>query len=505
MNMENKALSHSEYHVAIDIGAGSGRLFVGYINDDGKLILDELHRFHSEDLCLKDQHVRNIYRWHEHVLEGLKHFVEKYGDRLASMGVDSFGSDFVFLDEQGNICKMPVAYRYSKPSAEAVARLNSFGPEHMFEICGNHTMKNDTVLQIIEEGLKPGSVLAQARSILFFGDIFHYFLCGSRCNELSMASYSKMVNQKTWQWEDEIFRFFHISDSMKMPIVRSGDKLGKVYPDICKYVGLKNQPEVVAPAIHDTADAAFVVPDLRKGSYFNSSGSWSLVGTVVDQPILSKEAWAFNASNSNMPIDQYMFKKNVAGMWIMQCCRATWKKYSFAEIAAAAESVTDSCYYFDPDAERFFNPECMPEEISRDLYERYGVTIDSNDMPRIARIALESIALKYRFTLERLGKLCGIPAERLYIVGGGSQNELLNRLSANACAIPIYAGIPEASVAGNILCQMYGLGEISGTAQAHEIIRRSFEFKEYLPQDATLWAQKYSAFLGEVLKDEQVG
>lgn len=501
MSTENKSVQHPQYHVAIDIGAGSGRLFAGYLRE-GRLILDELHRFASEDLCLCGQYVRNIYLWHEHVLEGLKRFVQKYGEELSSVGVDSFGSDFVFLDAQGNVCKMPVAYRYSQPSPEAVQRLKSFGPERMFAICGNHTMKNDTVLQIIDEQLRPDSVLSHARSILFFGDIFHYFLCGSRCNELSMASYSKMVNQKSWEWEDEIFEYFHISPTMKSPIVRSGDKLGKVYPNICRRVGLRNQPEVVAPAIHDTADAAFVIPDLRKGSYFNSSGSWSLLGTVVEEPVLTKEAWAFNASNSNMPIDRHMFKKNVAGMWIMQCCRSVWGKYSFAEIAQAAESVTDNEYYFDTDAERFFNPECMPEEISRDLFERYGVTIHSGDMPRISRIALESIALKYRYTLENLGRLCGIPAERLYIVGGGSQNRLLNQLSANSCGVPVYAGIPEASVAGNILCQMYGQSEISGVGEAHEIIRRSFEFAEYLPRDSAAWAQKYQAFLRHVMRQE---
>ena len=447
MNTRN---NQPRYHVAVDIGAGSGRLFVGYL-EDGKMILDELYRFQSEDLCLKDQHVRNIYRWQEHILEGLKRFVRSYGSRLESIGVDSFGSDFVFLDKQGNICKMPIAYRYNQPSAKAVEILNSFGADHMFHLCGNHTMKNDTVLQIIEEGLKEGSVLPHVDGLLFFGDIFQYFLCGCRCNELSMASYSKMVNQKTWQWEDEIFQFFHISSALKSPIVRCGDRLGKVYPDICKYVGLKNQPEVVTPAIHDTADAAFAVPDQRKGSYFNSSGSWSLIGTAIDHPVLSSEAWAFNASNSNMPIDQYMFKKNVAGMWIMQCCQAAWSDYSFAEITKAAGTVSDNKYYIDPDADQFFNPECMPEAIALDLHTRYGISISAQDIPCIARIVLESLALKYRYTIKRLGELCTIPAERLYIVGGGGQNKLLNQFTANACGIPVYSGIPEASVVGNIL------------------------------------------------------
>ena len=143
----------------------------------------------------------------------------------------------------------------------------------------------------------------------------------------------------------------------------------------------------------------------------------------------------------------------------------------------------------------------MPEEISRDLYERYGVTIDADDMPRIARVAFESLAMKYHYTLDRLGQLSGIPAERLYIVGGGSQNALLNQLAANACGLSVFAGIPEASVAGNILCQMYGLGEIGGTEDAHEIIRNSFTFEEYKPQDAATWKEKYAAYLRDALHE----
>lgn len=487
------------YHVAIDIGAGSGRLFAGYREGDA-LRLDELYRFQTGDLCLGDKHIRNIYRWWEHVLEGLKRFVEKYGTHLESLGADSFGSDFVFLDGQGNIPKMPVAYRYAQPSAEALRILNDFGPERMFSICGNHTMKNDTVLQMIDEGLQKDSVLQHARGFLFFGDIFQYFLCGKACTELSMASYSKMMNQETWAWEDEIFRAFGLGDDLKMPVVRSGDRLGPVYPSICEYVGLTEAPEVVTPAIHDTADAAFAVPDRRPGTYFNSSGSWSLLGTVVDRPVLTREAWEFNSSNSNMPIDRHMFKKNVAGMWVMQRCQAEWKQYSFGEIADMAAGVTDNDFYFDPDAERFFNPRSMSEEICRDLNERYGVNIAANDVGRVARIALESLALKYRYTLERLGQICSIPAQRMYIVGGGCQNALLNRLAANACGIPIYAGIPEASVAGNILCQMYGLGEISGEEEAHTLVKNSFAIDEYLPEDTQLWQEKYRTFTAEVLK-----
>lgn len=485
-------------HVAVDIGAGSGRVFAGF-QKNGRLILDELYRFESAEVCVRDTHVRNIYRWQEEVINGLKCFVRKYGDHLESIGADSFGSDFVFIDAQGNICKMPQAYRYSKPSQQAREKLASFGSEKMYGICGNQSTRNDTLLQIIEEGVKPGSVLPHVRGILFFGDLFHFFLCGNACTELSLASYSKMMNQKTWQWEEEIFRYFGLDESIKMPVVHSGDKIGKVYSEICCEVGLTNQPDVVTPAIHDTADAAFAVPDTRPGTYFNSSGTWSLLGTVLDKPVLTQDAWKFNASNSSMPLDQYMFKKMITGMWLLQCCKSEWGRYSFAEISDLARNIDDNRYYIDPDEDRFFNPVCMSREISQSIHEKYGVRIDAEDVPRISRIILESLALKYRYTLDELGKLSGTPAERLYIVGGGCQNKILNQLTANACNITVYAGIPEATVAGNILCQMYGMGEIADADEAHTIISNSFELERYEPEEDNklLWQKKYNDFVSK--------
>ena len=181
-------------------------------------------------------------------------------------------------------------------------------------------------------------------------------------------------------------------------------------------------------------------------------------------------------------------------MWIMQCCQSEWKHYSFVEISRMAEQSPSRGLYVDPDAERFFNPSSMSHEISLDIEERYAVTIDPDDVGSISRIAFESLALKYDYVLKNLGILCGIPAARLFIVGGGCQNVLLNRLAANACGIPVYAGIPEASVVGNVLCQMLGMGEIFGEEQAKRIVADTFPVTEYLPQDDEQWKKRRAQF-----------
>jgi rhamnulokinase len=486
----------NRYHIAVDIGAGSGRVFAGWLKDS-TLMLDELHRFETGDMVLCNKHVRNIYRWQEEVISGLKKFVVKYGDQFESIGVDSFGSDFVLLNKQQNLLKMPMAYRYAKPSQAAIDEMNAYGGMRMFSSCGNHSMKNDTLLQLIEAKIEKNSVLKDARYLLFFGDIFQFFMCGKACTEISMASYSKMFSQEKQTWDNDIFSSFAIPDCLKMPVVKYGDQLGPMYPEICKEIGLKNRPIVVTPAIHDTSNAAFAVPDTRMDSYFVSSGSWSLIGVPTDKAILSEEAWRFNASNSSMPIDRNMLKKNVTGMWLIQCCQKEWQKYSFAEISAMAAKIESPHMYFDPDADRFFNPVCMMEEICQDLKERYLADISPDNVPVIARIIFESLAMKYRYVLANLGRICGITAARLFIVGGGCQNKLLNQLVANACGIPVYAGVPEASVVGNVLCQMYGMGEVMSEAEAKSIVAASFEREEYTPHEGQEWNHRYEKFLAD--------
>jgi len=312
--------------------------------------------------------------------------------------------------------------------------------------------------------------------------------------EHSLASYGKLYDLGLDRFSDEIFRAFGLPDALKSPVCRCGDALGPLYPQLCADVGFASAPQIIAPASHDTACAAFAVPDEGKGYAFISSGSWSLVGVPADRAYLTRAAFRYNLSNSSMPWRRLMFKSLVAGMWILQRCQAEWRDVSFPEIARLAGAADAKGAMIDPDADRFFNPGCMSAEICRDVRERQGIRIEPSDVGAVARLAFESLALKYRVTLERLEAVTDEPIGRVHIVGGGSRNALLNQLTADATGRPVYTSVVEASAAGNLLCQMIGAGELAGEAEAKRVARDSFETALYAPRDAPAWREKARRF-----------
>jgi len=470
-------------HMAVDIGAGSGRAFVGRLGE-GRLTMEEVHRFRTDDMAWRGRHVRNLYRWYDDILEGFRRYAAVYEAPLASVGVDTFGTDFVLLDRFGDMIGLPTSYRYAAlPQAAFELESARFGSEQLYALCGNHSMKNDALLQLIAMSLDREEPLSRADCLLFLADLFHYLLCGRRCAEVSLASYAKLYNQRSHGWEDRIFEAFDLPKRLQTPIVHSGDVLGKLAPEICADVGLGEPPDVIAPAGHDTACAAFAVPDSDPGAYFISSGSWSLVGLATERAILTRDAWAFNASNSAMPIGANLFKKNVAGMWIAQRCQREWGGIAFEEIASRAERVTNNAFHVDVDDERLFNPPSMTRAVC-ELAGEQGAQLAPDDVGAVARICFESLALKYRYAIRNLERISGQAARAIYIVGGGSRNALINQLTADACGVPVMAGLDEASAVGNLLMQMYGHGEIDSAEEAKAVVRRSFAFQRYTPSAA---------------------
>ena len=479
--------------IAIDIGAASARMIAGRLTG-GTLGMREFHRFPTGDVFLGGQRVRNLYRWYEEILEGLRKYARTFGEAPESLGVDAMGEDFVLRDEAGGFLALPRSYRDPRDIRAILAEEARFGNEHIYAICGNQSVANDSLRQLIGLGLEHPRMLEAARGILFLADAFHYLLCGNPSVEHSLASYGKLYDLLRDRYSDEIFHTFSLPDALKSPVCRCGDALGPVYAQICREVGFAVAPEVIAPASHDTACAAFAVPDDADGYAFISSGSWSLVGMPVDRPYLTREAFSYNLSNSSMPWRRFMLKSLVAGMWIVQRCQAEWRDLSFPQIARLAERADAQNALIDPDAARFFSPECMTDEICRDVRERQGIRIDPADAGAVARLIFESLALKYRVTLERLEAVTGLPVQRVHIVGGGSQNALLNQLTADATGRPVYTSVVEASAAGNLLCQMIGAGELSGEEAARRVARDSFKKTLYAPRDAAAWREKARRF-----------
>lgn len=480
--------------MAIDIGAASGRAIVGYLKDK-RLVTKEIHRFTNGDVFWIDKRIRNIYNWYEEIIVALQKYSQQFGAELYSIGVDSMGEDFALIDKAGQIIMLPPSYRSVSVDRELLEiEERDYGNEEIYNICGNQSVANDTLRQLISIINKESNVIERADGLLFLGDVFHYLLCGNRSVEHSLASYGKLYNQHKQCWEDSIFEAFQIPKALKGNIVYCGDHIGNVHQEICRDGGIEYGTKVIVPSTHDTACAALAVPDEKEDWAFISSGSWSLMGIQTDAPIINKEAWKFNCSNSSMPIRKNMFKKLIAGMWIIQRCKREWKIESFDEIVECAKTNMDNNYYFDPDTPELYNPDSMTRQICSIIKRNYGDELNPNDVKSIARICFESLALKYRYVLDKLESISNRQINKIYILGGGSKNALLNQLSADACNRPVFTGIEEASAIGNILCQMYGSKEITEN-EVKQILRDSYSLTSYRPGNKELWEHKYEEYL----------
>lgn len=486
-------------HLAVDIGSESGRVFVGYIQD-GKVYTEEIHRFRTQFMQLRDKSVRNIYRYHEEILYALKLYAEKYGDTLESIGVDSWGSDFVLLDREGNISRIPASYRetsVSQDAAEIIER--KMGLREVYLHTGNQAMPTDTLSQIVRLIRDKDPSMDEPHGILFMGDVYQYMLGAKACCEHSLAGYSRMYDNRNNCWDDEILNRFDIPYTIKTPVVYAGEVIGTVDSKILEQAGIRGEVKIVTPCTHDTSCAALAVPDMGEDWIFISSGTWSLIGTETSGPIINETSFAHNLSNSTMPLKTNMLKKNIQGMWVIQQCRQAWgNSCSYGEIVEQAKKVNDNNWYIDVDMEDFYAPDNMAKSVANAVKRDFGADLDWKDIPTISRICFESLALKYRYYSDKLLTAADKKISKIYILGGGSYNHLVNQFTADATGYPVYTGVYEGSNIANILLQAYGCGEIENKEAMRRIICNTFKTEIYTPADTDLWNHKYSIFENKI-------
>lgn len=482
-------------HLAVDIGSESGRVFVGYVQD-GKVYTEELHRFRTQFMQIHGKSVRNIYRYHEEILHALKLYAEKYGEELESIGVDSWGGDFVLLDRDGNICALPTSYRATSAGMDAAQIIEEkMGIEEVYRRTGNQAMPTDTLSQLVRLVRDRAPSMDDPRGILFLGDVYQYLLGAKPCCEHSLASYSRIYNNVENRWDEEIMTKMGIPLTIKTPVVYAGDVIGQVDPFILEEAGIKGPVNIITPCTHDTSCAALAVPDMGEDWAFISSGTWSLLGTETDTPVINDLSYAGNFSNSTMPLKTNMFKKNVQGMWIIQQCKEAWgDRYSYEELVQMAEKITDNQVFFDVDTEPFYAPENMAATIADSVEKDFGVSVDWRDAGRISRICFESLALKYRYCFDKLLSAADKKISKIYILGGGSYNRLLNQFTADATGYPVYTGVYEGSNTANILLQAYGSGELKDKEEMRQVVCNTFEKQVYYPKETEIWEKKYKIF-----------
>lgn len=465
------------YYVACDFGAESGRVILGELNR-GKLMLHETHRFANHPLSGKEGLCWNIPHLYQELLVGLRKATERE-DPIASVSCDSWGVDYMMFEADGSLITPIYHYRHPRCEEGMKAVLARVPWETIYAETGIQKMALNTIFQLGAENPKR---LKRAHQLLPIGDAFNYLLSGVAKTEVSLASTMQLYNPLTRTWSASLLQALQLPPQLFPAVIPSGTVLGPFRREVAQQVGMDGA-QVVASCSHDTAAAVAGIPATGGGWAFLSSGTWSLMGVELAQPILNARARELNFTNEIGFGHSIRFLKNIVGLWIVQECRRYWaerqQELDYEIMTHLASSAAPFECLINPADPRFLVPGDMPEKITAFCKET------GQPLPRkpgqFIRCALESLALFYRRTLKSIEQITGHTFERLYIVGGGSKNRLLNHFTANALQIPVVIGPAEATAAGNILAQAVALGHVKSLAEGREILRDSFPLQVVQP------------------------
>lgn len=484
-----------KHYIAFDLGATSGRTILGSV-DEGVLHLEELTRFPNASLPIGGHLYWNIFSLYEHLLEGLRVAAAK-GVAIESIGIDTWGVDFAFVGGDGSLLGVPYSYRDPHTEGAPESFFESAMPrERLYELTGIQVMNFNSVFQLHTLRKNGSSPLASAAHMLFMPDALSWMLTGRMVTEYTIASTSAMLNPCTKELDGEILSVLGIEEGVFPPIVMPGHTVGTLRKEIAESVGLGEVP-VVAVAGHDTASAVAAVPARTPHFAYLSSGTWSLMGVEVLEPVITPQTERLNLTNEGGIEGTTRLLKNITGMWIVEQCLAEWRKqgrdYSYPEMVRMAESANHFERMIDPDDALFASPRSMTSAID-DYLARTGQPAAESDGDYLA-CAFESLALKYRFVLGMFRQVADFPIERLHIIGGGSKNPLLNQYTASSIGLEVISGPSEATAIGNIMIQAKAAGQVGSLAQMREMIAHSIETATYHPQEREVWEEAYQRFL----------
>lgn len=470
-------------HLAIDIGASSGRLITGFL-EDGKMHLQEVYRFEN-GLVKRNGHLCwNVDGlWHS-ILEGLKACREK--DLIPeTIGIDTWAVDYVLLDHDGKRIGDSVAYRDARTDGirEELERNHILSFSEMYERTGIQYQKFNTAYQLYAQKKEHPEEIEQAEVFLMIPDYLNYLLTGRIANEYTNASTTALINAQTKTWDDMLIGKLGLPRKIFQKIAVPGTVLGDLKPEIQKEAGFN--AKVILPATHDTGSAFLAVPVEGENSVFLSSGTWSLIGTENKEPHTDSESMMANFTNEGGYQYRFRYLKNIMGLWMIQNVRKelqaeTGKKISFPDLIAMAEKEKDFPSVVNVDHPRFLAPSSMMEEVKKACSEKKEPVPENAG--QVLSVIYHSLADDYAVAVSTLQKLTGKTFENIHIVGGGCQDMYLNQLTANAAGRTVYAGPVEGTALGNLIVQWIASGELSDLNQARNTIRESFDIREVKPQ-----------------------
>lgn len=487
----------SSVHLAIDLGASSGRAMIGLLSGSPAVItLDEVHRFEHHPCPTPTGPVWDLTGIWQNVLEGLKRgaqWCRANNHSLQSVGVDAWGVDWTLVGKSGELLALPHCYRDPQNESAQVRVLEQVGgKEALYARTGIQLMPINSLFQVAARLEKEPGLFAAAHRILFIPDLIHFWLSGKMTTERTIASTSSMLGLKTGEWDLELMEKVGIPPHILGPLIDPGEVIGTLRDELAQATGLPNDVKVIAPGSHDTASAVAAVPhvpsDPQDGWAYLSSGTWSLLGAELKQSFASRQSCAAPFTNELGLAGTTRFLKNIAGLWLVQEIRrqriAEDEEISFAELAEHAANAEAFRTLINPNAPQFAAPGDMAEKIRAFALETKQP--EPETVGDLVRCCLDSLALCYQHTLELLESVLNRQFEVLHIVGGGTHNRLLNEITAATIGRPVVCGPVEATAIGNVLAQAMGCHELGGLGEIRRVVSRSFELETFTPDDSDI-------------------
>lgn len=480
--------------LAIDLGASSGRGIVGSF-DGRRLTLRENHRFSNDPVSVNGTLYWDILRIFYEIKQSISKCILN-GDRISSIGIDTWGVDYAYLDNAGRMLSNPVHYRDTRTEGMMQKVSETLPLSELYATTGIQLLNFNTVFQLAADLRDRPELVKEGRRILNIPDLLNYFLTGNAQNEYTILSTGALLDVHTRDYAYNVMERLQIPTSLFGPVIQPAQVVGTLLPSIQEELG-KTDAKVLSVASHDTASAVIAVPTVEDDFIYISSGTWSLMGTELKQPLVNADTEAANFTNEGGAMGTIRFLKNIMGLWLIQESRRQWKRegkdFSFAQLEAMARESRPFKCLIVPDDSSFSAPGNMPERI-RDFCRRTGQEVPKTE-GEVIRCIYESLSLCYRQTAETICRLTGKQMRTIHVVGGGTKDTFLCRMTADACGIPVIAGPQEATAIGNLMMQAIGVGAVADLKHARQIVADSFTPEHYEPcADREPWERAYERF-----------
>ncbi|MBQ9976927.1 MAG: rhamnulokinase [Clostridia bacterium] len=482
--------------LAIDLGASSGRGIVGCFDGD-KLTLRENHRFPNEPVTVNGAFRWDIMRIFHEIKLAMGKCATSDDRDIASMGIDTWGVDYGFIDKNGQLMDNPYNYRDLRTTGMQEKAFELVPKSEIYKTTGIQFANLNSLFQLLAvKNQKDPWQFSVADKLLFVPDLLNYFLTGISACEYTIASTSQMLDANKRDWAYDMLTKLELPTHLLQKIVMPGNILGDILPEVTAEIGKLNA-KIVNVASHDTASAVVSVPSNEKDFVYISSGTWSLMGCEYPQPLINEATERYNFTNEGGFANSIRLLKNIMGLWLEQESKRQWEregeKTTYDQLSDMAMASEPLKCFIDPDSPEFTPPGDQPRRIA-EFCRRTGQYVPQTK-GEIVRCIFESLAMKYRYVVRGIEEIRGTKVPSINIVGGGTKEAPLCQLTANACGIPVYAGPVEATAIGNLLVQAIAMGEIRDLSEAREVVRRSFEIKCYEPQGTEAFDEAYDRFV----------